>query len=164
MWEISASRWFYYKKRVTGDLHRAEKARWQWGSQGSQWWFASLQYAACFISLAPRSGRYFLHFLKIYGFLLSRPTQDIGGSRAGLEYGWRIFLRACAVIADNLRRNYFACGKPWFSSTIFPIITSDVFSVSCRLVPQAASRLVRPLARPSLLVFIHQGALPYVWR
>jgi hypothetical protein len=32
------------------------------------------------------------------------------------------------------------------------------------LVPQAASRLVRPLARPSLLVFIHQGALPYVWR
>ena len=55
---------------------------------------------------------YFLHFLKIYGFLLPRPAQDIGGSRAGVECGWRTFLRACAEIADNFRRNYFACGKP----------------------------------------------------
>lgn len=38
----------------------------------------------------------------------------------GLEQSWRTFLRACSQTSDNLRKNYFACTEPEFTSTTFP--------------------------------------------
>jgi hypothetical protein len=43
--------------------------------------------------------------------------------RFGLGQGWRTFLRVHVHIAGNIRRNSFACGKPVFTSTVFPIIS-----------------------------------------
>jgi len=39
----------FVKKRVSGDVHRAERARWQWGSQGAQWCLGP-QYGTCYMS------------------------------------------------------------------------------------------------------------------
>ena len=49
-------------------------------------------------------------------------TEPIFFNVFGLERGWRTFLRARALIKNNFRRNSFACGKPEFTSTIFPIM------------------------------------------
>jgi hypothetical protein len=49
------------------------------------------------------------------------PSKPIFFQLFGLGQGWRTFLRVHVHIAGNLRKNSFACGKPLFTSTVFPI-------------------------------------------
>jgi len=64
----------------------------------------------------------------------------------GLEKG-RTLLRARVQISDNFWRNYFAYGKPEFTSTIFPIIPV----MSYRTIEVGAPGMIGPLFIPTLV-------------
>jgi hypothetical protein len=66
-----------------------------------------------------------------------------------LGQGWRTFLRVHAHIADNFLRNSFACGKPVFKSTVFPII--PVTSYRSVQVGAPCNYTVGPTLKPALV-------------
>ena len=64
----------------------------------------------------------------------------------GLGQGWRTLLRVHAHIAGNLRRNYFAYGKPCVYAHSISEFSRDI--VPYMLAPRATTRLAQHLDRP----------------
>ena len=69
----------------------------------------------------------------------------------GLRESWRTFLRVLAQTADNLQRNYFACGNLSLLIWHFRLFQWRLSTPYGLEPPRAAARLVSPFVRPWFL-------------